>query len=332
MHPITFQSFCQSLRENKPQSELNLHLADLTIAQFRVLIATLKKNTTVTKVDLSEALKYIVSLEDQDEVVKLLAELLTENTTIQTLDLSHNVLGLNEATWRVFASALQNNHALIDLNLHSTALSPVAFAQIFESLKSNHTLKSLDLGYNFYKQASEDVLMSIAAMLQVNQTLQRLYLRYNKFSDDKIPVLAEALSKNQAITHLDLGGNWITDLNAFAPILKTNSTLKHLDLSFNKLRSELTQKFLDTFRKHGGLHVLNVTYNEHLNSQLINEIARIIKNHQGASGPILQETAASEGEMRLSRIFQHIGHGVFSSEKPLQKTADSQTFLQRARL
>jgi Ran GTPase-activating protein (RanGAP) involved in mRNA processing and transport len=105
---------------------------------------------------------------------------------------------------------------------------------IGELLKTNNTLKVLDLGHNNITD-----VQSIGEALKTNNTLVGLELYNNNITD--VQSIGEALKTNDTLTTLRLSRNNITDggIQSIIDGLKTNKTLRTLVLGGNQLSDNM---------------------------------------------------------------------------------------------
>lgn len=71
--------------------------------------------------------------------------------------------------------------------------------EIFIAIKSNENLKVLDLSYNIFGAGDPQTPQAIADALTQNTELVHLDLSFNKFTERSAKILGESLAKNNAI-------------------------------------------------------------------------------------------------------------------------------------
>lgn len=152
---------------------------------------------------------------DDQECVHI-ASAISKNKSLHTLALSKNLIGNNELL----------NVLYPDITTGGEALG--------EMLKTNNTLKKLDLSWNSIRL---DSAIALAKSLEVNHTLQTLLLSYNAFGDMPSQVLGKALKLNKGLTELDLESNSINPKAAtvLANAISFNETLLKLNINGNIL-------------------------------------------------------------------------------------------------
>jgi len=128
--------------------------------------------------------------------------------------------GLNDECALEIAQFLAGSRHLIRLDLTGNSLSSTGVFHIAKALKQNYTLESLTLKHNRIGEAVETGLATLCQALHGNETLRHLDLR-----------------------HACLHGAGAA--RAIGEMLKSNSHLSHLDLSWNPLDPAGGQVLLD---------------------------------------------------------------------------------------
>ncbi len=215
---------------------------------------------------------------------KSLAKVLTENGTVESLDLSYNKLG-NDGIFYI-SSSLKVNSTLQKLNLMNCSLSAEDINVLVESMLSNTSLWCLDLCYNPISDAGAahiaDFLkhntrltevrlggcgitgkgaQSLAAALREHISLEVIDLCGNNLLDAGVTTIAEALRHNQRLRDLNLKDCGLTDqgMESIATSLEINTTLEALDMSWN---DGVTNRGLltlgESLKKNKGLRTLEL--------------------------------------------------------------------------
>ncbi|KAF9425404.1 hypothetical protein BGZ94_007567, partial [Podila epigama] len=236
-----------------------LKMENSTISQqaTKTIFEAWKFNRTITSLSLARS-------GVNDKTVKYLARVLAKNETIRTLDLSGNqvthagaehladALLLNRGINRLclqsnnikkagaphLARILAKNRIIRHLNIASNGLGPDGVTLIAEAVRFNRTLNSLSLDMN---EMGPKGAAALAIALVSNRHLTHLYLAHNNIGDKGLVDLCLSLHRNRFLNHIDLELNHIGQgdsdlgLKALAKVLKTNSSLRELNLSFNLL-------------------------------------------------------------------------------------------------
>ncbi|KAK3827008.1 MAG: hypothetical protein J3R72DRAFT_426292 [Linnemannia gamsii] len=207
-----------SFKSKKPSlCKLSIYLnpASLGEKEHRILVETLKINSTLTSLNLHKS-------KIGDNGVKALAEALEANSTLTTLNLMSNSIGDDGA--KALAEALKTNSTLTTLDLCDNMIGNDGVKALAEALKTNSTLTTLNLKANYI---GDDGAKVLAEALKTNSTLTTLNLMSNSIGYDGAKALAEALKTNSTLTTLNLKANSIggDGVKALAEALKINSTL-----------------------------------------------------------------------------------------------------------
>jgi len=167
-------------------------------------------NCRVTSLILSHA-------DVDDDECSILVETLAQNKNLTCLDLSHNLIGKNEAKNVVSPTYTTGAEAIADYLTHDDC-----------------TLKTLDLSWNFIRLESS---VAIGKSLSKNTVLTDFNLAYNTFGKDGGEALGKSLYQNQTLKVLDISYNSITPQAAFviAVSLRLNPSLEHLNLNGNSV-------------------------------------------------------------------------------------------------
>ncbi|KAF8928580.1 hypothetical protein BGZ58_009558 [Dissophora ornata] len=125
----------------------------------------------------------------------------------------------------------------LSLEIIARSITEEDLVKLVETLKTDSTMITLDLGGNLIK---EKEALALSEVLKTNQILTTLYLGSSSIGDKGALELSEALEINSTLTTLDLGGNSICDDGAvrLSEALKINSTLTTLYLGGNSIREK----------------------------------------------------------------------------------------------
>ena len=195
------------------------------------------------------------------------AHLLTDHPHVTQLDLSHNPLADNffffppfkrltylnlSYTGISFSSSykvgelLSNNDHLTGLSLSGNGWDDLCAEPVAGILRSNNTLKHLNLDHNKLRdRAAKELGTSLA-----NSTLESLTLSHNKISNGGAIALAEAL-QGSTLKAFDLSHNRIGDkgADAFVRLLSNPSSLRWLYLHDNPFGEKAACDLISAFIK-----------------------------------------------------------------------------------
>ncbi|KAL1510401.1 hypothetical protein AB1Y20_006710 [Prymnesium parvum] len=253
----------EALKVNQTITSINLCKNKLGNKGCKSFQEGLKSNSSITSLDLS-------SNSIKEEGAADIAEMLKSNRTITKLDLSQNSLQVSGGT--TIAEALQSNTALSALGLAYNDLCGInkrgegkhssdCISKLAEMLRTNTTLTSIKLGYNFLLS---DGALHISEALRSNSSLKELDLQMNclcdlipdgsgEFNPNGLKKLLEALKINDSITVLDLSNNLVCGVfegmddpsshtceavQELAETLAANHSITSINLSGNFLRAD----------------------------------------------------------------------------------------------
>ena len=247
--------FEEHLNNHSVVSLQNIRMNDFEI---EILSNCLKKNTVVTNLDLSNTHGYTIffnfpykissnalvlisdCLKDNrslcklnlsgneiiDSDVKVLANAVSVNTTLQTLDMSYNSICDNGVSFFV-EKCLVINHAISELNLSKNMITDNGAKELGRALQVNKTLKELDVCKNWISKVG---IMEILKACAKNRTLHKLVCTHNNLSKSGLAAINEYIKKENAVQIFDASWNKIVaSLGRLA--IKTNFHL--LDLEQN---------------------------------------------------------------------------------------------------
>ncbi|XP_042604295.1 protein NLRC5-like [Cyprinus carpio] len=178
----------------------------------------------------------------QDSRVKLLSDGLKENCKLEKLKLSN--CSITEEGYKALASALRSNPShLIELDLTGNDPGQSGVKQLTDLLQdTNCQLKTL----RFLSPAADEACQYVTGIVGKNLLLLReLNLSGCKFLYSKmnqlVPLLQDKHCKLNKLLFCDCG---LTEesCSALATVLRSNSSLKELDLSNNNLRNSGVKK------------------------------------------------------------------------------------------
>ena len=163
-----------------------------------------------------------------DEDVRYFIDSFLLNTSLRSLRLNDNEMGLNDI--RYFSQMLQLNSTLQDLDLSEMYVEADGARYLGEALQLNSALLSLNLSSCHMLDTGARHLSNA---LQVNTTLTYLDVSNNYLEADGIQSLADALATNSSIIELIIGNfGSNADLDARLRRNVSNAHLKDAGLSY----------------------------------------------------------------------------------------------------
>jgi hypothetical protein len=132
-----------------------------------------------------------------------ISNFITKHKNLEILDLSNNDIDIKGII--SLSIALSNSPSLQELDL-SHSLPNFASIPIALALKSNHTLKKINLSHNNIKESK-----SLAYMIANNESLQCLNISHNHLGARGIKHIISALSLNHSLKEIQWENNQIKD-------------------------------------------------------------------------------------------------------------------------
>jgi len=124
-----------------------------------------------------------------DDDIMSIANVLTENVTLELLDLTNN--NLTDIIVISLSKSLIKNHCLTWLSLYDNRITDTGAEELASCLRDNTTLLKLSLGKNIIGE--EGALKFADCLLKANSTLRVLDLRENDIGEKAKSILKEAI-------------------------------------------------------------------------------------------------------------------------------------------
>ena len=239
-----------ALRTNTALTALDLSNNGLSEKAMRTVAAAIKRNTSLVSLNgVGKSAMYFKALRSNRvasvdlkavglsaEDVTIICDLLSSNTGLQALDLSHNHLG--DPGGKAIATALHRNDTVATLDLCSTGLGKVAGKAILEMLEKGTGITSLGLASNPMESDLKSIGFSAQKLKEVG--LQPQQLRLGGFTADELRELgykAKALkAAGFTVFELSVGGFPANQLKLAG---FTDSELLAVGFTPQELRSKL---------------------------------------------------------------------------------------------
>lgn len=179
-------------------------LRSKTMDRFSMLDKALCSNSSLVELNISD--NSMLFEKPNSNGCIYMADILTHNTTLTSLTLKHNKIGVNCPGYGAFISALRDNTTIAYLDI---------------------SYNSIGAGYGMFKFNS---------ILKKNSSLTSLNLCYNHISNpESISSMADTLKKNSTLTEVSFTStrrNEKDGLKALADMLEVNTTLCFYDFRF----------------------------------------------------------------------------------------------------
>jgi hypothetical protein len=186
---------------------------------------------------------------------------------IKYLNLSRNEL---DATCMIpLAAALAQNTTLETLKLRGNRLGLEGAAIIVEALASHPVIKLLDLGNNELgndlfaiesDEATFNLLQKFIMQLQKNISLETLYLCGNEIGDKAGIFFSDLIKYSVFLKNINLAGNKFSEIcgHNFVAALRNNQSLHQLDLSYNEFNVACFLDLMKVSAQHPSLRQINL--------------------------------------------------------------------------
>ena len=195
-----------------------------------------------------------------NDTVRILAGYLKRSVSLSSFHLIDSDIGDAGAT--ALAEVLRTNTTLKSMDLHKNpGIGNPSVMSLCEALKVNTTLSSLDLSGTGISDAG---VLSLVEVLKTNtSSLTSLLLSDIKISHQSIKSIAEILRVNSTLKNLKFEGNkvGVGGTKLIAESLKANTTLKLLSLSRNNIKAKCGRLFSDSLKVNGTLESLTLAEN-----------------------------------------------------------------------
>ena len=198
-----------------------------------------------------------------DAIAYVLAGSERNDCKLKVLDLSETRLGY-AASDKIFA-AMTRNSSLESLLMPRNPIGSLPNPALAHLISDNLTLRTLDLtGCGLRSNGAA----AIGEGLAKNHSLKVLLIGSNAFEvmtpqEEQIEAFASGLSRNSALTVLDLSNNRITDRGGvvLCNVLRSHATISQIILRDNELREQTGQMLADMTRTRRRLVKISVENN-----------------------------------------------------------------------
>eukprot|EP00026_Physarum_polycephalum_P003537 Phypoly_transcript_03550.p1 GENE.Phypoly_transcript_03550~~Phypoly_transcript_03550.p1 ORF type:complete len:737 (+),score=126.18 Phypoly_transcript_03550:107-2317(+) len=228
------------------------------------IFAALRHNTFFTAISLHEKSR-------ANEAIRGLADILTHNITLTSVDVSGTECSSDEA-WEAFGEALRANqrNALLNLNLSDNPFGDKGSIPLCAGLAAiNHPMNTLNIsGTNMQAKGITQFFRTLLSNMVLSSGLYEVNVSNNPIPGGPLSVavsdwlvgLHEHYPENKPIRKLNLGACAV-DIPHISDHIRNNftSTIEHLDLSNNKIEEYPVQLLITLINKSTALHHLNLS-------------------------------------------------------------------------
>lgn len=290
-----YKSMFDAWRYNHTITTLSLVRSGVNDKTIKYLVKALNKNDTLRELDLSSNRITALGIES-------LCEALLYHRALTRLCLQSN--SLKKAGAPHLARLLIKNRVIRHLNIGSNSLGADGCCQIAEAVRFNRTLNSLSLDMN---EMGPRGAAAIATALISNRHLTYLYIPHNNIGDEGLVSICQSLARNKYLVGLDLELNHIGNarsevgMDALGQVLRTNTTLREINLAYNLFSGPAIQRLMDGVSKNSTLESIIFT-NCCITTEGVMAIAEVLPTTTGLQnlGLTSNPDIAVEGYMALA--------------------------------
>ena len=173
---------------------------------------------------------------------------------MRSLSIEHT--SLDSKCVSILSEILKTNKTIKILELFYSSLTG-GIKQVSDSLCNNETLEQLALS-NVTDITDED-MTHLSTILATNTTLKELRLPYCNITDNRVRYICEGLTKNQTLTTLDIGHNHqITSVSTstIADLIQTTTSLTTLYLYNTSLNNDDIKTICTSLTKNSTIREL----------------------------------------------------------------------------
>lgn len=213
-----------------------------------------------------------------DEKMAEFVDVLKDNTHITNICLYSNMISSNSI--RLLLRALLLNTTLQVLNLQLFKMEYTDYYYVAQYLANNNSLRELYLGD---LKISGIEIGSICKALEYNKSLTTLVIPHGRYPHDSYLAVANMIRNNSTLLHLDLSFNGQyndnTGINMVISALANNNTLQTIDLHCTYIEDEECVILAEILKTNKSLANINLAHNDIDKNGALALIAALKKNN-----------------------------------------------------
>ena len=246
----------KALGNNNTLKELNIYECHMTVKLINAFANAL---TNISTLHTLAIFCIAIFCKTKNQII---ANTFLDNSTLKKLEISFKNLG----DIKVFANALCINSTLDTLNICHNKLRVEEIKALVDGLCNNRTLRKLDLSSNYIR---DDGSQAIANILCKNTTLEKLKLSDNDIGDCGVKIIADALCVNTTLKMIDLSSNLLSYHSAkvIDDVLYINTTLTLLQIGDNAISKNEEDIIINASRRNNSL--IRVNFNSNYGRDMI---------------------------------------------------------------
>ena len=200
-----------------------VYFKELLLSYHKISTSDLSLICKALKEKLKVRILHFTDCSLRDETAYDLADMLSHNSTVEELNIDHNLFTSKAA--KILAGNLRQNTTLKKLNLSYNDLGDVGVKAITAALTPDTSLMGMATRNNDNDHSDREDGRSCSA-------LQYLSLRFTNCGKQGAFAVAKMLRSNNTLQELDIGSNPLgfKGMTKIANALKSNRTLNHLHL------------------------------------------------------------------------------------------------------
>ena len=217
---VAIGNFALMIYQNVGLKHLNISGCFNKVKNFQIVTKSLIALKSLRYLDLSLNIVNIISVEN-------LKTMITNNVYMESLNLSN--CELRKIPLSSILIAMQNNHHLKYLSLHSNSVGIEQAEQIANVISSNPFLEIVDLSNC---NLTEVEMKSILLPLRNNNLLKHFDISFNTITNHTVNEIVDVIDANTQLTHLDISDSEIQEYGILKifKALKRRRTLKCIKL------------------------------------------------------------------------------------------------------
>ncbi len=255
-------------------------------ANLAFIVDYLIDNQTITGLNLS----FVDIGTENTFPMESIAEIITHNSTIQSINLERNNLTIEQM--ELLASAIENNTSLTSISLRSNSIGDEGIEILARGLINNRSIDTLDLTTC---DITSNGIIELSRVLKQREIVTKLKL-YDHISDDGIIELASA-----PLSKLEIGSDRLTN-ECLLPLV-SNPLIEHLAVRNNhNITNEGIVQIRDSLKHNTSLRYLSLL------SRQIGEIGKL------ALAEVLDYNLTIEDIHMMGDLHQEIRRKLFKNE------------------
>ena len=233
-----------SKRKSSSRKSVRPHQRHWTEHQQHIITQVSGKNVNIFHVNDSELDAFTWGLEN--------------NSTIKSLSVDIDAKAI---IMPAILKIIRQSRSLVDIRI--TSSSSINITALSEAFRQNNTIKRLEIFSHSSKKGINAGMVEFSNMIAENTGLRELGISC-KLTVEDIENLSLALRENNTLQEIDLSN--VTGKGAIALVdaLKINTSIRSVDLSYNKIGDEGAIALADALKINKSIRSLNLSQHNHI--------------------------------------------------------------------